>query len=155
MINSEIHIAKAHGGCVDFLSTCNPSKHASSVICMGMKAAGFRSLNLASWGSFIEADPPNPGALQQHVQGWDRNGCEQRYNGFRHHISCLSKIKVQQLSVTGLPLSPLMVVQIKDIPLAPAELGSSPHSQWMSQFGKGTLSLRKCQSVFWALGQKK
>lgn len=63
MLKSEIHIAKAHGGCVDFLSTCNPSKHAASVICMGTKAAGSRSFNLASQGSFIEAEPPNPGGV--------------------------------------------------------------------------------------------
>lgn len=154
MLNSEIHIVKTHGGCVDFLSTCNPLKHASSAICTDMKAAGSRSFNLVSQDSFIDADPPNLGALRQHVQGWDRNGCEQRYNGFRHRTSHLSKIKEQELSVR-LPLSLLMVMQIRDTPLTPAELGSSPHSQWMSYFGKGTASLRKCQSVFWVPRQKK
>lgn len=37
MLNSEIHTAKAHGSSVDFLSTCNTLKPASSAICIGWR----------------------------------------------------------------------------------------------------------------------
>ena len=49
---------------MDFLSTCNPLKLASSAIRTDVKPAGSRSFNLDSQGSFIEAEPPNPGCSE-------------------------------------------------------------------------------------------
>lgn len=148
MLKSEIHTAKAHGGSVDFLSTCNSLKPVSSAICIGWRQQVPEALILLHkafsqqqnwkiqglWGSIFK------GETELDVK---------RDKGFRHHIAYLSKIKVQQLSVR-LPLSVLMVMQIKDFLLGPAELGISPHSQWISPFAKGIVSFRKCHSVFWA-----